>query len=143
MLEPQPYASQQHYPCQIPYARNLSRCQAPRETAVSQLAALQIGEVVKARVLSADVAARRLSLSLVPAKQAALADPISGQLPNGNQAAAGKASSKPVKVGFADDGAAVDALGGLQPGAIVQGQIVQQQAEVGTCLPATNLNCKI
>ena len=36
---------------------------------------VQVGEVVKARVISSDPASRRLSLSLVPAKQAALVAP--------------------------------------------------------------------
>ena len=92
---------------------------------------MQVGEVVKARVISADPASRRLSLSLVPAKQAALA-PEPGDVQTGAPPAASKGSSKPVKVtkGATDDGAAIDPLGGLQPGDIVQGQVVQQQTQV-------------
>ncbi len=32
-----------------------------------------------------------------------------------------------------ENGAGVDVLGGLQPGDVVHGQVVQQQAEVSSC----------
>lgn len=93
---------------------------------------MQVGEVVKARVISADPASRRLSLSLVPAKQAALAVPADGAQTDAPAPGPTKASSRPVKVtkGATDNGAAIDPLGGLQPGDIVQGQIVQQHTQV-------------
>ena len=87
---------------------------------------------MKARVLTADLAARRLSLSLVPAKQAALSQSDDGNFQNEAQTkASAKAGSKAAKMGsFGGSGAEIDALGGLQPGDVVQGFVVQQQAEV-------------